>query len=132
MLGALDCAQHYQIILKAMGAKKCIEIGTFTGATTLSIALALPEDGKIVTLDITDELVAKDIWEEAGIEHKIDLRVGAAINAMDKMISDGEAGTYDFVFIDADKPNYKHYYERALVLVRKGGLIAIDNVLWFG
>ena len=131
MLGSLDSAQHFQLILKAINAKKCLEVGCFTGSTTLTIALALPEDGKVITTDITDQYAAQDIWKEAGVDHKINLIVGPAVDSLNKLI-ETEAGTYDFVFIDADKPNYMTYYEQALKLLRKNGLVAIDNVLWSG
>jgi predicted O-methyltransferase YrrM len=121
------------LMAKAIGAKRCLEIGVFTGYSALSVALALPADGKIVALDISKEFTdrARPIWKEAGVEGKIDLRIGPALEALDKMIAAKE-GPFDFTFIDADKPNYDAYYERVLTLLRPGGLIAIDNVLWSG
>ena len=121
------------LLAKLIGAKRCLEIGVFTGYSALSVALALPADGKIVALDISKEFTdrARPIWKEAGVEEKIDLRIGPAIDALDRMIAAHEA-PFDFAFIDADKPNYDGYYERALTLLRPGGLIAIDNVLWSG
>jgi predicted O-methyltransferase YrrM len=121
------------LMAKVIGAKKCLEIGVFTGYSALSVALALPADGKIVALDISKDFTdrARPIWKEAGVEGKIDLRIGPALDSLDKMIAAHE-GPFDFAFIDADKPNYDGYYERVLKLLRPGGLIAIDNVLWSG
>ena len=121
------------LMAKAIGAKRCLEIGVFTGYSALSVALALPADGKIVALDISKDFTdrARPIWKEAGVEGKIDLRIGPALDSLDKMIAAKE-GAFDFAFIDADKPNYDGYYERVLKLLRPGGLIAIDNVLWSG
>ena len=121
------------LMAKAIGARRCLEIGVFTGYSALSVALALPADGKIVALDISKDFTdrARPIWKEAGVEGKIDLRIGPAIDSLDKMIAAKE-GPFDFAFIDADKPNYDGYYERVLTLLRPGGLIAIDNVLWSG
>ncbi|HTW35349.1 MAG TPA: class I SAM-dependent methyltransferase [Rhizomicrobium sp.] len=121
------------LMAKAIGAKRCLEIGVFTGYSALSVALALPADGKLVALDISKDFTdrARPIWKDAGVEGKIDLRIGPAIASLDKMIAAHE-GPFDFAFIDADKPNYDGYYERVLKLLRPGGLIAIDNVLWSG
>ncbi len=121
------------LLAKLIGAKRCLEIGVFTGYSALSVALALPADGKIVALDISKDFTdrARPIWKEAGVEGKIDLRIAPALESLDKMIA-GHEGPFDFAFIDADKPNYDGYYERALTLLRPGGLIAIDNVLWSG
>jgi predicted O-methyltransferase YrrM len=121
------------LMAKAIGAKRCLEIGVFTGYSALSVALALPADGKIVALDISKDFTdrARPIWKEAGVADKIDLRIGPALDSLDKMIAAKE-GPFDFAFIDADKPNYDGYYERVLKLLRPGGLIAIDNVLWSG
>jgi predicted O-methyltransferase YrrM len=121
------------LLAKLIGAKNCLEIGVFTGYSALSVALALPADGKIVALDISKDFTdrARPIWKDAGVEGKIDLRIGPALDSLDKMIAAKE-GPFDFAFIDADKPNYDGYYERVLKLLRPGGLIAIDNVLWSG
>ena len=121
------------LMAKAIGAKRCLEIGVFTGYSALSVALALPADGKIVALDISKDFTdrARPIWKEAGVEGKIDLRIGPALDSLDTMIA-GHEGPFDFAFIDADKPNYDGYYERVVKLLRPGGLIAIDNVLWSG
>ncbi|MEI9989306.1 MAG: class I SAM-dependent methyltransferase [Rhizomicrobium sp.] len=122
-----------QVLAKLTGAKHYLEIGVFTGYSALSVALALPKDGKVVALDVSKEFtdLARGYWKEAGVDTRIDLRLGPAVPAMDAMIAKGE-GPFDFVFIDADKPAYDAYYERALKLVRPGGLIALDNALLFG
>ena len=121
------------VLVKAMAAKRCLEIGVFTGYSALSVALALPADGKLVALDISKDFTdrALPVWKEAGVEKKIDLRIGPALAELDRMIAAREA-PFDFCFIDADKPNYDAYYERVLTLLRPGGLIAIDNMLWSG
>jgi predicted O-methyltransferase YrrM len=128
-----DQGAFMALLAKLVGAKRCLEIGVFTGYSALSVALALPADGKIVALDISKDFTdrARPIWKEAGVEGKIDLRLGPALASLDKMIA-GHEGPFDFAFIDADKPNYDGYYERVLKLLRPGGLIAIDNVLWSG
>ncbi|HEV7477796.1 MAG TPA: class I SAM-dependent methyltransferase, partial [Burkholderiales bacterium] len=117
------------LLVKLMGAKRCLEIGTYTGYSALAVALALPKDGTIVCCDISEEWtsVGKPFWKKAGVEDRIDLRIGPALETLQNL-----KGPFDFVFIDADKPNYARYYERCLELVRPGGLIAIDNVLWSG
>jgi len=117
------------ILVKLMGAKRCLEIGTYTGYSALAVALALPKDGSIVCCDVSEEFtsVGKPFWKKAGVEKKIDLRIGPALETLKKL-----KGPLDFVFIDADKGNYIAYYERCLDLLRPGGLIAIDNVLWSG
>ena len=122
-----------QVLAKLMGAKRYLEIGVFTGYSALSVALALPKDGKVIALDVSKEFtdLARGYWKEAGVDSKIDLRIGPAVEAMDAMIAQGEP-PFDFVFIDADKTGYDAYYERALKLVRPGGLIALDNALLFG
>ena len=121
------------MLVNLSGARSCIEIGVFTGYSALAVALALPADGRIVALDVSAEFtsLAKGYWEEAGVAGKIDLRIGPAAHSLDDMIAAGE-GPFDFAFIDADKPGYDAYYERALKLVRKGGLIVLDNMLWQG
>jgi len=126
--------QFMALLVRLMNAKRCIEVGVFTGYSSLSVALALPEDGRIVACDVSEEWtsVGKRFWEKAGIAHKIDLKLAPATETLDKLLADGQAGTYDFAFIDADKTNYLNYYERCLKLMRKGGLIAIDNTLWSG
>ena len=135
MMGAPDEAQFLGWLAASIGAKRCIEVGVFRGSTTLALALALPADGKIVGLDISADYAQLGIqaWKDAGVEHKIDFRVGDAVSTLREMAADAsQLGTYDLVFIDADKVNYDHYYEASLLLLRKGGVIAIDNVLWGG
>jgi predicted O-methyltransferase YrrM len=128
-----DQGAFMAVLVKAMGARKCLEIGVFTGYSALAVALALPADGRLIALDISKEFTdrARPIWKEAGVEKKIDLRIGPALAELDRMLAARE-GPFDFCFIDADKPNYDAYYERVLKLLRPGGLIAIDNVLWSG
>jgi predicted O-methyltransferase YrrM len=122
------------MIARLMNAKRYIEVGTFTGYSALSIGLALPDDGRVDALDISDEYMslARGYWRDAGVDRKITGHVAPAVETMDRLLADGAAGRYDFAFIDADKPGYDAYYERMLKLVRPGGLIAIDNVLWSG
>ncbi len=122
-----------QVLVKLTSAKKYVEIGTFTGYSALSVALAMPADGRLVALDVSKEFTdkARGYWKEAGVESKIDLRLGSGLDALDKMIAAGE-GPFDLGFIDADKSNYDGYYERVLKLLRPGGLIALDNMLWSG
>jgi len=126
--------QFIALLVELTGARKCLEVGTFTGYSTLSVALALPEDGQIVACDISEEFTsrAKPYWQKAGVVGKIDLRLGPALETLDALIADGESGAFDFAFIDADKVNYQGYFQRALDLIRRGGLILVDNVLWSG
>jgi predicted O-methyltransferase YrrM len=126
--------QFMALLLHLMGARRTIEVGVYTGYSSLVVAQALPEDGRIVACDINEEwtAVARRYWREAGVERKIDLRIGPALATLDRLIEDGQSGQFDFVFIDADKTNYANYYERALVLLRRGGLIGVDKVLWYG
>jgi predicted O-methyltransferase YrrM len=125
--------QLMALLVQAIGARRAIEIGTFTGYSALWVALALPADGRLVCCDVSAEwtAVGKPFWERAGVAGKIDLRIAPAIATLDRLLADGDAG-YDFAFIDADKTGYDGYYERCLKLLRPGGLIAIDNVLWGG
>jgi predicted O-methyltransferase YrrM len=127
MLGSTDEIQFFQLILKSINAKQVLELGTYTGYTTMSLAMALPDDGKVVSCDITDQSIQYDIWKEAGVDQKIELKLGSAIETLDNMINNGENGSFDFAFIDADKNNYINYYERCLKLVRKVKLIFINQ-----
>ncbi len=122
------------LLVKLLGARRTIEVGVFTGYSSLAVALALPADGKVVACDISEEWtsMARRYWEKAGVAGKIDLRLAPAVKTLDALIAAGEAGRYDFAFIDADKKNYLAYYERCLQLLRAGGLIAVDNTLWSG
>jgi len=126
--------QFLNLLARIVGAKKTLEVGVFFGYSSAWVALALPPDGKIIACDISEEFTAKarETWREAGVEDRIDLRIGPALRTLDALITGGEAETFDFAFIDADKSNYANYYERALVLLRQGGLVVIDNVLWHG
>jgi predicted O-methyltransferase YrrM len=122
------------LLVKVMGARTCLEVGTFTGYSSTAVALALPPDGRLVCCDVSREWTdsARETWTEAGVADRVELRLGPAIETLDQLLAEGGAGGFDFAFIDADKPNYDGYVERALRLVRPGGLIAIDNVLWSG
>jgi len=126
--------QFMGLLIELIGARRTIEVGTYTGYSALSVALALPENGKVVACDISEEWtsVGRRYWKEAGVEHKIDLRLAPATETLDGLLKDGQTGQFDFMFIDADKDSYDAYYERGLKLLRVGGLIAIDNVLWGG
>lgn len=126
--------QFMALLLKLMGARKTLEIGTYTGYSALSAALAMPDDSMTVTCDINEDWteIAQKYWKRAGVADRIDLRIGPALETLEKLSNDGEDGTYDFAFIDADKSAYDGYYEGALKLLRTGGLIAIDNVFLFG
>ncbi len=126
--------QFMALLVKLLGARNTIEIGVFSGYSALAVALALPEDGRVLACDISDEFtrIGKPFWEQAQVAHKIDLQLGAALTTLDARLAAGAAGHYDFAFIDADKGGYDAYYERCMLLVRPGGLIAIDNTLWSG
>ena len=122
------------MLVRLIGARRTIEVGVFTGYSALTVALALPEDGKVLACDISDDFTRVGVphWQSAGVAHKIDLQLAPAVSTLDARITAGEQGQYDFAFIDADKSSYDAYYERCLVLLRVGGLIAIDNTLWSG
>ena len=129
-----DQGQFMALLVKLLGARRAIEIGVFTGYSALTVALALPDDGRLLACDISDEYtrVGRPHWADAGVAHKIDLRLAPALETLDAQLAAGAAGQYDFAFIDADKTGYDAYYERCLQLLRSGGLIAIDNTLWSG
>ncbi|HTD04430.1 class I SAM-dependent methyltransferase [Undibacterium sp.] len=126
--------QFMAMLVKLLGARRTIEVGVFTGYSALTVALALPEDGRLLACDISDEYtqIGKPFWEQARVAHKIELQLAPALITLDARIAAGEAGQYDFAFIDADKCGYDGYYERCLRLLKPGGLIAIDNTLWSG
>ena len=141
---ALDSAGRMQItpeqglllgmLVKMSGARRCIEVGVFTGYSSLSVARALPPDGQLIACDVSETwtAIARRYWREAGLDDKIDLRLAPAVDTLQALIAGGEAGKFDFAFIDADKANYAAYYDLLMTLVRPGGLLAIDNVLWYG
>lgn len=131
---APEQGQFMAMLVKLIGAKKTLEIGVFTGYSSLVVALALPPDGQIIACDVSEDYtaIARRYWERAGVAHKIDLRIAPAVKTLDQLIAEGQSNQFDFAFIDADKSGYDDYYERSLQLVRPGGLIAIDNVLWSG
>jgi predicted O-methyltransferase YrrM len=131
---APEQGQFMALLVRLMDARKTLEIGVYTGYSTLCVASALPADGRLVACDISESwtAVAQRYWREAGVIGKIDLRLAPALETLDQLIQAGEAGTFDFAFIDADKENYLAYYEQVLELLRPGGLIAIDNTLWSG
>ena len=126
--------QRVGLLVQLLGAKKTFEVGVFTGASSLSVALALPPDGKVIACDVSAEWtgIARRYWREAGVADKIDLRLAPAVQTLWALLDEGQAGTFDFGFIDADKDNYDNYYELGLQLIRRGGLLAFDNVLWGG
>ncbi len=134
MCSAPEQVQFLYLMAVMIGARKTLEVGVFLGYSSAWVALALPPDGKLIACERSAEYsaIARRTWQELGVAHKIDLRLGPALETLDALISGGQAGTFDLVFIDADKTNYANYYERALVLLRKGGLVALDNVLWNG
>jgi len=126
--------QLLQLLLRLMKARRCLEIGVFTGYSSLLAALALPADGRIIACDISREWtdIARDWWQRAGVAEKIDLRLQPASTTLQELLDDGQAGNFDFAFIDADKTSYDEYYELCLQLLRPGGLMMFDNVLWSG
>jgi predicted O-methyltransferase YrrM len=126
--------QLMALLARLVGARRCIEIGVFTGYSSLAVALALPEDGRIVACDVSEEWtsIARRFWREAGVDSKIDLKLQPATKTLEELLAAGEAGRFDFAFIDADKAAYATYYELLLKLLRPGGLIAADNTLWSG
>lgn len=126
--------QFMAMLIKLLNARRAIEIGVFTGYSALTVALALPDEGRLLACDISDDFtrVGRPFWEQAGVAHKIDLQLAPAMITLDARLSAGEAGRYDFAFIDADKVSYDAYYERCLRLLRTGGLLALDNTLWSG
>jgi predicted O-methyltransferase YrrM len=126
--------QLMAFLIQLIGAKKTLEVGVFTGYSALSVALALPPDGRVIACDINPEVtaIARRYWKDAGVDEKITLKLAPALLTINELLAAGEGGTFDFIFIDADRMNYDIYYERSLELLRPKGLIMIDNVLWYG
>jgi caffeoyl-CoA O-methyltransferase len=122
------------LLVELSGARRCIEVGTFTGYSSTRIALSLPPEGTLVCCDISREWtdVARRYWERAGVAHMIELRLGPALDTLDALLTEGQSGTFDFAFLDADKDRYPEYSDRLIALLRSGGLLAIDNVFWGG
>ena len=131
---APDQGQFMGMLVRLIGARRCLEIGTFTGYSSLAVALALPPDGRLIACDVSDTwtAIARRYWREAGVDGRIELRLQPALTTLDELLADGQAGRFDFAFIDADKVSYADYYERVLSLLRPGGLLAVDNTLWSG
>jgi caffeoyl-CoA O-methyltransferase len=131
---APEQGQLLHLLALAVGARRALEVGVFMGYSSTWVALALPPDGKLIACDRSKEYTrrARQTWRDAGVEDRVELRLGPALDTLDGLLSGGQAGTFDFAYIDADKANYSNYYDRVLALVRPGGLIAADNVLWHG
>jgi predicted O-methyltransferase YrrM len=131
---APDQGAFLAMLVGLIEAKRCIELGTFTGYSSLAVALAMPPEGRIVCCDVSDEWtsIARRYWAEAGVSDRVDLRLGPALATLDELIAGGAAGTFDFAFIDARKSEYPDYHERIVQLLRPGGLAVYDNVLWGG
>ena len=129
-----DQGQFMAMLVKLMNAKCIVEVGTFTGYSALAMAQALPDDGRLIACDISREWtrIGQPFWEQAGVADRIDLRIGPALDTMDELLNEGLAGTVDLIFIDADKGNYQHYYQRGIELLKTNGLIVVDNVFWDG
>ncbi len=127
-------AQFMTVLIKLMNASNAIEIGTFTGYSALTIARALPGNGRLMACDVSAEWtsIARRYWKEANVDHKIDLKIAPALDTLDNLITQGQSDSFDFAFIDADKSNYLNYYERCLTLIRPGGVVCVDNTLWGG
>ena len=126
--------QLMRLLIELLGARRALEVGVFTGYSALSVALALPADGRLIACDVDEDYtaVARRYWQAAGVDDRIELRLAPAVETLDALVAEGRSGEFDFAFIDADKANYLGYYERCLELVRRGGLVVIDNTLWQG
>lgn len=129
-----DQGQFMALLARLIGARRVVEVGTFTGYSALTVAMALPPDGRLTACDVSEEWtsIGRRYWQEAGVAERIDLRLAPAVETLDAILADGGAGTVDLAFVDADKSGYDAYYERLLALLRPGGLILLDNVLWSG
>jgi len=126
--------QFMRFLVECLGARRCLEVGTFTGYSALAVALSLPADGRLIACDLNEEwtAVARRYWARAGVADKVELRLGPGLETLDRLLADGQGESFDFAFIDADKEAYPDYYERCLSLLRRGGVLAIDNALWRG
>jgi caffeoyl-CoA O-methyltransferase len=126
--------QLMALLVRMLGARRCLEVGVFTGYSSLAVALALPPEGRVIACDISETFtrIAREFWDKAGVADKIELRLAPALETLETLLDQGQAGCFDFAFIDADKVNYGAYYERSLALLKPGGLIAVDNTLWSG
>ena len=131
---SVEQGRFMELVTQLIQAKKVLEVGVFTGYSALVVAQALPEEGTLIACDVSEEWtsIGRRYWQEAGVAHKIDLRIAPALQTLDGLLADGHVGTFDFAFIDADKSNYQKYYEEILDRTRPGGLILIDNVIWSG
>jgi predicted O-methyltransferase YrrM len=131
---APEQGQFMGLLLKLIDARRCLEVGTFTGYSALACALALPEDGRLIALDVSKEWtdIARRYWRRAGVDEKIDLRLGPAAESLQALLDAGERDSFDFIFIDADKTSYRRYFDLGMELLRVGGLMAFDNALWGG
>lgn len=131
---APEQGQLMGLLVELLDAKRAIEVGVFTGYSAIAVALALPDDGRLIACDVNEEWtnIARRYFGRAGVEHKIELQLRPALETLDELLAGGQAGAFDFAFIDADKENYAEYYERCLSLLRVGGLVAVDNALWSG
>lgn len=131
---APEQGQLMGLLVELLGAKRAIEVGVFTGYSAIAVALALPDDGRLIACDVNEEWtsIARRYFGRAGVEHKVELQLRPALETLDALLAGGQSGAFDFAFIDADKENYAEYYERCLSLLRVGGLVAVDNALWSG
>lgn len=129
-----DQGQFMAMLVKLIGAKRIIEVGVFTGYSSLSMAMAMPDDGRIYACDVSERFtrIAEEYWERARVSEKIELRLAPAIETLQKLVEEGHSGSFDLAFIDADKSNYGNYFELCLALLRPGGIVIVDNVLWGG
>lgn len=131
---APEQGQLFRFLVRALGVRKALEVGTFTGYSALALAMELPEDGTLDCCDVSEEFtgVAREFWEEAGVAGKIRLHIGDGAATLGRLLEEGAAGTYDFAFVDADKQGYPTYFEQCLALLRPGGVVGFDNTLWGG
>lgn len=134
MTTGIETGKLLSILCRAINARKTIDIGVFTGCSSVAMALSIPEDGKVISCDVSDEYttLGRPYWEQAGVANKIDLRLKPATETLQELVDNGEKGTFDVIFIDADKANYVNYFELGIELLKKGGMIVVDNALWRG